>query len=175
MDSFTKEIRTIMELGTLAFMSGDAFKALLIKKVRAYSAELELLNEEVSELFLDLTDLIVTGNFSRMPPDALKVYAALAVLNNKAEETSRRLGGKLSDLTGLKDEPALKDALNELEVRGYIDSLDNPILKRVRSTRQSRLYDFDSPPVRDISNLTETRIEVRQKPHNSRPQGAVSE
>jgi hypothetical protein len=146
MDHFTREIKAILETETYVSMSGDVFKTLIVKKVQAYSAELESLNEEISELFLNLTDLIVSGNLSKMPPDALRVYMALGVLSNNPKAPPKGLAANLCELAGLKDEAALKHALDELKARGYIESPDKPILilRRVKATKESRLNDFET-------------------------------
>ena len=142
MDSFTDEIKTFMETENVASMPDHVFKTLIIKKVQIYSTEIELRNERISELFLSLTDLIVSGNLSKMPSDALKVYTALALLCNSKEPPTRVIP-KLSKLTGMEDELILKKALDELKSRGYIDSVDEPVIKKVKSAKEARSQESD--------------------------------
>jgi hypothetical protein len=141
MDSFTKEIKAIMERGNVASLPGDKLKTLIVKKVQDYSAEIELLKEEIPDLFLNLTDLILSGRLSRMHPDVLKVYMALGILWSNSTGVSKAFGAELSELTGIKDEPILKRALDDLKALGYIDSPEKPVLKRVKSAKDNLLHD----------------------------------
>jgi hypothetical protein len=148
MDSFTREIKAFMEAGGSASMPDHAFRATIVKKVQVYSAGLELLSEKIPELFLHLTDLIVSGGLGKMPPDTLRAYLALIILTSGSisKRPSKTLAAELSELAGFRDETVLRKALDELKDLGYIDSPEVPVPKEVSSQKGRRSGDFGASP-----------------------------
>jgi hypothetical protein len=132
MDTFTENVKNLIEKGSLAHMTGNAFKSLTIQEIQAHSSEIPLLAEEISELFLILTDLLVSGNLSKMPQNAFKIYLVLATYGNgkDLDASSAVESERLRQLTGIGDESAFLSALEELREMGYIDSVERPALRK---------------------------------------------
>ncbi len=146
-DSFVAKVLNLIESGCMARMSGDAFKTLLVNKIQGYSHQIPMLEEDVSPLFLNLTELMITGTFAKIPPDAFKVYLILAIYGKVAG--MRDQTNKLLELTGIDASIKLEKALEDLQTMGLIFSVDEPVVKRVKPDAAQHGLDFQMKPVLD--------------------------
>lgn len=142
MDSFTQKIKALIDGGSMAGMSGDVFKSLLIRHIQTHSAEIPYLEEEISDLFLNLTDMLVTGAFNRIPHDAFKAYVVLAIYGADSE-SGDAMRNQLHALTGIQDHPSLQKALEDLKVRGYLESVEEPVLNRLRPHARNKDHEME--------------------------------
>lgn len=94
----------------------------IIELLEWHSAELELLGEDASEIFLGVCDMMASGSLAKMDPDAFKVYLVLIAYKDTAQRNILRDSRSLSELTGIRDLSALGDALEKIRREGYIDS-----------------------------------------------------
>ncbi len=128
-DSFTEKMKMQIDIGILAHTPAMAFKTRVIELVQSYSADIAHLNEKPSELFLDLCDLLVSGKLSKMPDEIFKTYMVVMTYSCTPEKLRLKDWQSLKEMTGIADDAALDSALQRLKDDGYLESVEEPIVK----------------------------------------------
>ncbi len=142
-DPFLAGIKKMIDSGDLARTPSVAFKAHIIEQVQSHSYDLSLLPVEVSDLFLDLCDLLLSGRLSKMSEESFKTYMVLMTYSGTPEKQRLRERNALKMMTGIDEEAILDEALKQLREDGYIESLDDPIIKRRPKPMKARKDDTE--------------------------------
>lgn len=118
-DPLRESVKRLIERGIMAQMPGGAFKRQVTMRLQSYLAELPFIVDEVSELFLVLYNLLITGKLARMPDDLFKVFLTIVAYSN-AEMMEKKDLEFLKEKTGIKEIATLERTLLELERKGYL-------------------------------------------------------
>lgn len=127
-DTFAEDIRRILIEVRDTGVDGSELKSHVVARVQDYSFELSFSEGAISELFLELCDLMLDGRLARIPEDALRVYLTVLAYAETVEADLLQDFKTLAELTGLPDPSAVKAALMHLETEGYIGSPDDSSL-----------------------------------------------
>lgn len=137
-DSFSRDVRLMVEQGVVAMLEAYTLKSKVVQLIQRHSEELEARGENVSEFFLEMCDMLVTGDLSRMHPDAFKVYLTVMAYKDLPEKNPLTKMDILGELTGMGDLSALGTALDQLRRGGFIDSTNQIVgYASRRSARKS--------------------------------------
>lgn len=129
-DPFIENIKKMIDIGLVAREQATAIKSLVIKEVQNHSAEVARFNGDVSDLFLDLCDLMVSGKLSKMSDETFKAYIVVRTYSCTGEKNRLMNMSAIKEMTGIPEDSALADALQTLKNDGYIDSVEEPIVKK---------------------------------------------
>jgi hypothetical protein len=115
-DKFSSELKHAIEGEIMSKMSAYAFRSLITFKIQEYSQKISMTDETVSPCFLKLCDLMIAGNLSRMPENALKVYVLLQIykLSEKEQQYIEIIRKSSGMSTG-----EITDAIQYLDDNGY--------------------------------------------------------
>lgn len=124
-DTFAEDIRRILIEVRDTRVDASELKSHVVARVQDYSFELSFSEGAISELFLQLCDLMLDGRLARIPDDALRVYLAVLAYAETVEADLLQDFETLAELTGLSGPSAVKTALLHLETEGYISASDD--------------------------------------------------
>ncbi|MCE5242884.1 MAG: helix-turn-helix domain-containing protein [Desulfobacteraceae bacterium] len=127
-DTFADDIRKILIEVRDTRVDGSELRSHVVARVQGYSFELSFSEGAISELFLELCDLMLDGRLARLPEDALRVYLAVLAYAEAVEADLHQDFETLAELTGLPGPSAVKAALLHLETEGYIGAPDDSSL-----------------------------------------------
>lgn len=146
-DFFLSEIRKMVEEGQVARMSGNALKSELILRIQSYSADIPLMDGQVSGVFLILCDLLMEGRLGKMQPEIFKVYLVLLAMNHAPLDNQEGINfSALRKFTGIEDPLKLDIAISQLEEDGLLHGLKND--SRGNSEKKKRkIFEVDLPMI----------------------------
>ncbi len=138
MDPFIISMKRMIDLGILAHTSADVLKSKVIQQLRIYTGETNLLNEEVSGLFLDLCDLLLSGRLAKISSEVFKTYMVVMTYSCTSEKEKLKDMAALKKMAGIVDDNVLTFALERLKDDGYIDSTEEPVVEKRPDARKTR-------------------------------------
>lgn len=143
-DPFVESIRRILDEGRISRTEGSELKSLVVARVQDYSIELSFSGDAISELFLELCDLMLDGRLAKMPDDAFRVFLAVMAHTDTTVPDSPQAPETLAELTGITNPSAVEAALQHLRVEGYLQPPGAPP-RPAKGLRGTEAHDGNAP------------------------------